>query len=62
MIAPTPAQVHAMCAYLRTSNDLPIDKCMQCPARIDSPYGPGQPGCYAIAAETLAKSAEILEG
>jgi hypothetical protein len=47
-------QIHAMCAYVRG------EKCSQCSASVDTPYGAGQPGCHAIAEETLEKAREIL--
>jgi hypothetical protein len=47
-------QVHAMCAYVRG------EPCNKCPARVDTLYGNGQPGCHAIAEETLAKARDIL--
>lgn len=56
---PSPDQVHAMCAYLATGCDA---RCMKCPAETHTKYGPGEPGCYGIALETLQKAREILEG
>ena len=53
-----PAQVHAMCAYLLASEN-GFD-CTKCAARTDTPYGPGERGCYGIAEETLLKAGEIL--
>ncbi len=48
--APTQAQIHAMCVYVRGQ------KCSECPASVDTLYGSGQPGCHAIAEETLERA------
>src|SRR3990172_2599477 len=48
-----PEQVHAMCNYLRGD-------CHKCPQEIDTAYGRGQQGCYAIALKTLEKAQAML--
>lgn len=53
---PAPAMVHKMCDYLTTS----MVGCRKCPARIQTPYGEGEPGCYAVAEETLVQANGIL--
>ena len=40
-------RVHAVCTYLRHA------ACLKCPARVQSPYGPGTAGCYLIAKEVI---------
>jgi hypothetical protein len=50
----TDAQVHSMCAYVRGQ------ECHKCASRVDTVYGHGQPGCHAIAEETLQRAASIL--
>jgi hypothetical protein len=52
------AQVHEMCAYLRGGTAL---VCVGCPARVETPYGPGEMGCYGLALEALEKAAAILD-
>lgn len=48
-----PEQIHAMCGYLQ-------ERCHKCPREIDTAYGRGTQGCFAIAEETLQKAAKII--
>lgn len=49
----TNAAVHAMCVYIR-------DKaCSGCSGKIDTPYGSGTPGCFAIAREHIETALRV---
>jgi len=64
---PTDDMVHGVCVYLRN-----LERCKGCSATEDfPPYGEGQRGCYALAAEACrvvmvtmpqAMAEKVLEG
>lgn len=43
-------RIYALCKWLRNVEADPVD-CRRCPARVSTSYGPGVPGCYALAEE-----------
>ena len=45
------AVVHEVCSYLRKANE--PGPCENCPAVIQTPYGPGTQACYALAHEAI---------
>jgi hypothetical protein len=52
----TQESIHEMCAYLKCG------ECAKCPAIVSSPYGPGEPGCYGIALETIKAALFCVSG
>lgn len=51
--------VHKVCAYLRSTEEN-FTGCRNCPARVETSAGPGMPGCYAIAQETISVCMEAM--
>lgn len=43
---------HVVCNYLRTTG-LDRNPCRECDGQVQTSYGPGTPGCYALAQETM---------
>ncbi len=54
----TNSQVHRMCAYIRTGEG---KHCNYCKPEVETPYGPGMPGCYGLAMEAIKIADAILE-